>query len=152
MVPFRFVEAQVLFQPHRGAPQSLLQRDQSLPPEKRLGLRWIGEEDHYLAVVWAQALLLHDHVCLRTERSADGIEELTDGDHSPGAKLDYLTLNALNLRSLDEALNCVCHEGQVAFGVQAAELYLLSPRKELDQDGREDSPGRLPRTVGVEGP
>ena len=70
----------------------------------------------------------------------------------PGAELDHLTLNAFNLRGLDEALHRVRHEGQVALGVQAAELHLLFPREELDQDGRKNGAGGLARAVGVERP
>ena len=123
-----------------------------LPAEQVAGLGVVGPEALDLALLRAQALVVGEDVDIDAHNLDDGAGGVADADREVAAEVDHLAGALIAVQGRLEASHGVGDVVEVARGVQGAKLDAALAVGNLGNDGRDDGPGRLARTVGVEGP
>ena len=128
------------------------------PAQVYAGFAIVGEEALDFGLFGADAFrIADDGELVLVEEVQDGFGNLGDGDFGAGAKVEGLANDICagfgveeGFCGIDESVDGVIHEGEIAAGIQAAKVDAI-PGECLGDDGGDDGAGGLPGPVGVEG-
>ena len=101
-------------------------------------------------MLWTDPLRTRHHNGFAFTHALSGCDDIPHGNRAPGPEVDRLAVHSLRCAGGKEAGYRVGHERQVPPRLQASQPEFGSLPKELEQDGRDDRPGRLPWAERVE--
>jgi len=144
------VKVEVGADPGDGLLEAGADVDPGGPAEAFTGFAVVGEEAHDLGLFGAEALGAHCYTVRKAGQGDDLLGEVADGDLGAEAQVKCFTNYAFGFGGFDKTGDGVGDKGEVAFGVEVAQMDDIAGEG-LGDDGGDDGAGGLSGAVGVEG-